>query len=57
MLRTYDLNGFEEEIAEAIESTGLQWTRNLSNCGYSIPLFDKGDTRNFSPDFLVCRMD
>ena len=49
----YDLNGFEEEIAEAIDSTGLQWTRNPSNGGYSIPLLDKGDTRNFFPDFLV----
>ena len=49
----YDLNGFEQEIAVAIDETGLQWVRNPSNGGYSIPLLDKGDTRHFFPDFLV----
>jgi len=49
----YDLNDFEEEIAYAIDDTGLRWTRNPSNGGYSIPLLDKGDTRHFFPDFLV----
>jgi type III restriction enzyme len=50
---SYDLNGFEEEIADAIDDTALTWARNPSNGGYSIPLLDKGDTRNFFPDFLV----
>jgi type III restriction enzyme len=49
----YDLNEFEHEIASAIDDTGLPWTRNPSNGGYSIPLLDKGDTRHFFPDFLV----
>jgi type III restriction enzyme len=49
----YDLNGLEEEVAEAIDATGLDWCRNPSNGGFSIPLLDKGDTRRFFPDFLV----
>jgi len=49
----YDLNGFEHEIAEAIDETGIPWARNPSNGGYSIPLLDKGDTRRFYPDFLA----
>lgn len=50
---TYELNGLEREIAEAIDETGLDWTRNPENGGYSIPLLDKGNTRRFFPDFLV----
>lgn len=49
----YDLNEFEQEVAECLDETGLQWARNPSNGGYSIPLLDKGDTRQFFPDFLV----
>ena len=35
----------------------IQWVRNPSNGGYSIPLLDKGDTRHFYPDFLVWQDD
>ena len=50
---SYELNGLEQEIAEALDETGLDWCRNPDNGGYSIPLLDKGDTRKFFPDFLV----
>lgn len=49
----YDLNPLEEEVAEAIDNTGLDWCRNPVNGGFSLPLLDKGDTRRFFPDFLV----
>lgn len=48
-----DLNGTELEFARAIDDTGLLWTRNPSNGGYSIPLLEKGSSRRFFPDFLV----
>lgn len=53
----YDLNPLEQEIAEEIDATGLDWCRNPVNGGFSIPLLDKGDTRRFFPDFLVWKED
>ena len=50
---SYDLNGDEQPVAEALDATGHLWTRNPSQSGYSIPLLDKGDTQRFFPDFLV----
>lgn len=54
---SYELNSLEQEIAEAIDETGLDWCRNPENGGYSIPLLEKGDTRRFFPDFLVWKDD
>jgi len=48
-----DLNPDEEEVAHALDKTGLLWARNPSAGGFSIPLLDRGKTRNFFPDFLV----
>lgn len=48
-----DLKENELLVARAIDETGFLWARNPSNGGFSIPLLDKGDTRNFYPDFLV----
>jgi type III restriction enzyme len=48
-----DLNGFERSFAEAIDRTRRVWCRNPSQGGFTIPLLDRGNTRNFSPDFLV----
>lgn len=53
----YDLGPFEEPFAEAIDATGLDWCRNPVNGGFRIPLLDKGETRNFFPDFLVWKDD
>ncbi|WP_257461158.1 DEAD/DEAH box helicase family protein [Archangium lipolyticum] len=50
---TYDLSPLEYSVAEAIDETGLDWARNPSPGGYSIPLLHKGDTHRFFPDFLV----
>lgn len=50
---SYDLNDLEQQIAEEIDLTGLDWCRNPVNGGFSLPLLDKGDTRRFFPDFLV----
>lgn len=49
---SYELNGLELKVAEALDDTGHEWCRNPVNGGYSIPLLDKGDTRRFFPDFL-----
>lgn len=50
----YDgLNPVERTFAQALDRTGLTWTRNPSRTGYSIPLIDPGKTENFYPDFLV----
>lgn len=49
----YDLNSLEQQVAAAIDETGADWVRNPVNGGFGIPLLDKGDTRNFYPDFLV----
>lgn len=48
-----DLNGLEREFAEALDKTKRVWCRNPSQGGFTIPLLDRGRTRNFSPDFLV----
>ncbi len=53
----YDLNGLEQEVAEALDVTGHPWARNPSQSGYSIPLLDVGDTQRFFPDFLVWKDD
>lgn len=48
-----DLNALELEFAEAIDKTRKAWCRNPTHGGFSIPLLDRGKTRNFHPDFLV----
>jgi type III restriction enzyme len=48
-----DLNDDEEAVAHAIDKMGHVWARNPSPSGFSIPLLDRGKTRNFYPDFLV----
>lgn len=48
-----DLNTFELEFAAAIDKTKRVWCRNPVYGGFSIPLLDRGKTRNFHPDFLV----
>lgn len=51
---SYDFqNDLEAEIAEEIDKKGLDWCRNPSSGGFSIPLLDIGDKRKFFPDFLV----
>ena len=52
-----DLNPGEEEIAHALDETGHAWARNPSAGGFSIPLLERGRTRNFFPDFLVWKGD
>lgn len=47
------LNPLERDFAKALDRTKLPWVRNPSQSGFSIPLFTKGQTRNFYPDFLV----
>lgn len=48
-----DLNPDEETVAHALDKTGYEWARNPSPGGFSIPLLDRGSTRNFYPDFLI----
>lgn len=48
-----DLNPDEEAVAYALDKTGHVWARNPSLSGFSIPLLDRGKTRNFYPDFLI----
>lgn len=48
-----DLNDLELEFAHAIDKTKRVWCRNPVHGGFSIPLLDRGKTRNFHPDFLV----
>jgi type III restriction enzyme len=52
-----DLNPDEQEVAHAIDRTELIWARNPVSGGFSIPLLDRGRTRNFFPDFLVWKGD
>jgi type III restriction enzyme len=52
-----DLNPDEEAVAYALDKTGHVWARNPSPGGFSIPLLDRGKTRNFFPDFLVWKDD
>jgi type III restriction enzyme len=47
------LNDLEIEFASAIDKTKRVWCRNPTHGGFSIPLLDRGKTRNFHPDFLV----
>lgn len=48
------LNGFEVQVAEALDATGLTWCRNPSLTGYNIPIAEFGaETLNFYPDFLL----
>jgi type III restriction enzyme len=46
-----------QHVAHAIDKTGHVWARNPSPSGFSIPLLDRGKTRNFYPDFLVWKND
>jgi type III restriction enzyme len=48
-----DLNGLERTFAEALDKTKKVWCRNPSQGGFTIPLLDRGNTKTFSPDFLV----
>ncbi|MFY0530498.1 DEAD/DEAH box helicase family protein [Archangium gephyra] len=52
-----DLNADELAFARALDNVGLSWVRNPANGGFSIPLLEKGEVRNFFPDFLVWRAD
>jgi type III restriction enzyme len=48
------LNPFEVQIAEALDTLGLEWCRNPSKTGYGIPIPEIGaGTTNFYPDFLL----
>lgn len=48
-----DFNPLEEAFARALDDAKHPWMRNPTNGGFKIPLLDRGDTRNFFPDFLV----
>lgn len=52
-----DLNELERPLARALDGTGVRWSRNPSNGGYSIPLLEKGTGWHFSPDFLAWKHD
>lgn len=48
------LNSFEVQIAEALDTLGMQWCRNPSKIGYGIPIPEIGEgTSCFYPDFLL----
>lgn len=48
------LNPFELQIAEALDTLGMEWCRNPSKTGYGIPIPAIGEsTTNFYPDFLL----
>lgn len=48
------MNPFEVQVADALDSLGLQWCRNPSKTGYSIPIPVIGEgTAGFYPDFLL----
>lgn len=51
------LNQLELEFAWALDRVGIDWCRNPSRSGYSIPLISLGPTRNFYPDFLAWKGD
>src|SRR5207245_333989 len=42
-----DLNGFEQDFADALDKTQRVWCRNPSQGVYSIPLLDYGNTASF----------
>lgn len=48
-----DLNNFERDFAIALDKNKRVWCRNPSRGGFEIPLLDRGNTKNFNPDFLV----
>ncbi|UFH54793.1 hypothetical protein [Spirosoma sp. KNUC1025] len=48
------LNPFEVKLADVLDELGLEWCRNPSKIGYSIPIPEIGEgTVNFYPDFLL----
>lgn len=48
------LNPFETQLAEALDTLGMEWCRNPSKTGYGIPIAEIGEgTTNFYPDFLL----
>ena len=48
------LNPFEVQVAEALDTLGMEWCRNPSRTGYGIPIPEIGEgTTNFYPDFLL----
>jgi len=47
------LNPLEQAFAEALDTVGVSWARNLPRVGFGIPLLSIGKTRMFYPDFLV----
>lgn len=48
------LNPFEVQVADALDSLGLDWCRNPAKTGYGIPIPEIGQgTANFYPDFLL----
>ena len=48
------MNPFEVEVAAALDALKMQWCRNPSKTGYSIPIPEIGQgTNNFYPDFLL----
>lgn len=48
-----DLNDLEREFASALDKIKKPWCRNPSQGGFEIPLLDRGNTKNFRPDFFV----
>lgn len=48
-----DLNNDERAFADALDKSKRVWCRNPSQGGFTIPLLDRGNSRTFSPDFLV----
>jgi type III restriction enzyme len=47
------LNPLERSFADALDSVGVLWCRNVSQTGYGIPLLSLGATRVFFPDFIA----
>lgn len=48
------LNPFEVQVAEALDTLGMEWCRNPAKTGYGIPIPEIGQgTTNFYPDFLL----
>lgn len=51
------LNKFEAPFAEALDKSGNPWHRNLSSCGFHIPILTEGDTSYFlvwKSDLVYC---
>ena len=47
------LNALESQFADALDTSGLLWARNMPRVGYGIPLVSTGETNAFYPDFLM----